>query len=174
MLSIYLSMILVHLAALLFITAFWKLTRIKSFIKLTVAYHVLPAFLSRIVGFMIPFLEVLSGFLLLYVGTAKYGAILFIILLACFAYAVIRVLKENRKISCGCYGQGMESEADAFTLGKIIYLIMLSLFVVITDQVHIQDVSVLSLFFGMLLTIVLLLTQKVWTLHRHAVAQLRK
>jgi hypothetical protein len=174
MLSVLISAIVVHLFCIFSFSALLKILYYKNFIDMVIEYDILPGAYSRIWGSLLPFIELLAAFLLLQQSTLKYGAVVQLLLLFSFAYAVIMVLSSKRKLTCGCYGKLLDTEVDIFTLGKILFLSILSLLLLMTHTAVTIDHSLYSVGVGIYMTIFLLITQKVWAIHQESMRILRK
>ncbi|MCE7791566.1 hypothetical protein K8O68_03885 [Salipaludibacillus sp. CUR1] len=168
------SIVLIHIVTLFFISAAAKLVSFQAFIDFTIDFRILPERLSKAAAVSIPFLELLGAGLLL-VGPARiYGTVILVSLLLLFGYAVTRVLKTNRQVSCGCYGKLIDAKADSFTIGKIVYFLGLILFFTAINPPYTAALSAPAVITGTALTLLFLLTQLIWETHSAALERLRR
>lgn len=174
MLSLFISAIVVHLFCIFSFSALLKILYYKNFIYMVIEYDILPEAYSRVWGSILPFIELLAALLLLQQSTLKYGATVLLFLLFSFVYAVIMVLSSKRKLTCGCYGKLLDTEVDTFTLGKIIFLSILSLMVLMIKSTVTIEHSFYSVGVGIYMTVFLLITHKVWAIHQESMRLLRK
>jgi len=153
-----------------------KIVYLKDFMELVLNYKVLPDFLSRIVAFIIPIAELTAVYLLLSEKTVILGIVLICSLLTSFHYAVSKVLKEDRKIYCGCFGKFMDSIADRFTLVKIKTYLAISLTTgtIIFLYTPSLELNISNVSFGTFLALVLLILQKTWSAHQDVNIRLKK
>lgn len=163
----------VHLISFVFLGALGKFIDYRAFVRLVVEYDVLPKRMALFIGALIPFAEVGVVLLLLYSHTFVYGIVLLSILFLSIGYAVLSLMKSNRRLSCGCYGKLLDAEADLFTLGKIAYLLLVAIMLVWTWP----DLDATSADFsypllaGLCLTMLLFMAQKVWSFYRRFMEQ---
>ncbi len=165
------GIILTHIVSLFIISAITKFISLKEFIQLVTNFHVLPKPLINIVGILIPVLELVGAVFLLSDRTRIFGSFIVSFLLILFSYAVVQVLKTKRRISCGCYGRFIDAEVDAFTMGKIVYFLILITFISLSETL---ELSVPSMIVGTSLTILVIAMQKVWQHYNQTLASLRK
>lgn len=172
--SIIINAIAVHLFSIFFFSGVLKLLYFRASIQMVIEYDILPAAFARIWAYTLPFIEIFAALMLLHQSTIKYGAFVHLLLLLSFAYAVMLIMKSNRKLTCGCYGKLLDTEVDAFTLGKIIFLLILSAFLLVASSSTAVECSFYSVLLGIYMTVVLLLTQLVWAKHQESMILLRK
>lgn len=85
-------------------SAFGKLANQRAFIRGTVDYDILPPNVARIVGRLLPWIELAIGLALVLGILLPISGILAAGLLVVFAVAVGINLHRGRAISCNCYG----------------------------------------------------------------------
>lgn len=166
--------VIVVLVTLFTISALLKLAALRDFIKLVIAYDVLPNRLARLYGFVLPFLELGGAVLLVFRTTVNSGALLLLVMLLAFGYAVFSVVKKGRRVRCACYGRFLEAEADHFTLGKTVLLIVLTLVVILFRDVSRTGFSIPSVMIGLYTTTLFMLAQNVWSKHKQAMRLLNR
>jgi len=100
--------------ALVFIYAgITKILNPVSFAQDIDNYRILPYFLVTVLAMILPWLEILCGFLLI-IGRLQHGAMLVLLsLTAIFLIAIISAVFRGLDISCGCFS----STAEGNTLG---------------------------------------------------------
>ncbi|TCP52386.1 methylamine utilization protein MauE [Tumebacillus sp. BK434] len=168
-----LSVLLVSLSGLFFVSAVFKLLNLNDFMDLVAEYAVLPRRLSRVYGAVLPFAEGASAVLLLVPGLYGWGALLMALSLVSFAMAVRFVMRQGRVITCGCQGKLLDSKADGFTLGKIGFLgTMLAVTALLHDGTVVYSLPTIAL--GSLITLLVILMQKVWTLYANGMQTLKR
>ncbi|SDY31582.1 Methylamine utilisation protein MauE [Evansella caseinilytica] len=166
---------LVHLIGFFLFSGAAKLVSMTSFLSFVDNFNVLSSRLTLVFGSMIPFLEISGAVLLLHSQTRLYGLTLLMFLLICFAYGILRVLKEDRTIRCGCYGKWINASADTWTLGKNIYLFTLLLILFLAgSQVTLEKITVFSTFTGAFMTFLTIAAHKSWQIHQDTIRRLRK
>ncbi|MFB4166079.1 MauE/DoxX family redox-associated membrane protein [Alteribacillus sp. JSM 102045] len=166
--------IVFHIASLFFISAIAKLTSLKQFLQFVLDFNVLPARIAIVFGMLIPFLEFLGAAFLMIEHTHLYGGAILSFLLITFLYAIIHVLQSGEQISCGCYGRWFDFKVNQFTLGKAVYLLFLIIITIIVTPIYNGEYSVFFIVMGMILTLLLLVTEKMWQIHIQTMEHLHK
>lgn len=90
-----------------------------------------PESMTRAGGILLPIAEIVIALLLLPVETAKWGALLGLILLAVFIVSIGYNLSKGRKFDCHCFGQLTTSEIGPSTLIRNAVLAVLAAFITI-------------------------------------------
>lgn len=160
--------VVVVLVALFTLSALLKLAAPREFIKLVQAYDVLPRRMATVYGAVLPFAEVTGAVLLVNEKTSLSGAMLLCVLLLGIGYAVYTVVKTGRNVQCACYGRFFEAEADRFTLWKTVLLIVFALLTATFRDRLWVGFSGPAVLFGLYMTTLILLAQKVWISYRKA------
>ncbi|WP_053363458.1 MauE/DoxX family redox-associated membrane protein [Bacillus sp. FJAT-27251] len=144
-----------------------KLISLKHFAKLVADYQIVPRKASMIIGFTLPFFEVLSCIFLFADGFILTASFAFLLLLIAFSFAVFKSLAAGKKIHCGCYGKFIDSEADSFTIFKLISLLVSMVIVLISFTfVPMENLKFEFHIIGFALGLMLLVLQILWTSHR--------
>ncbi len=100
----YLHIILRILLAMVFIiTGISKIVIPIDFAKNISNYDMLPNFLVNIVAIVLPWIELISGLMLLLGIRIKANTILMIIMLLIFNIAICTAMVRGLDIDCGCY-----------------------------------------------------------------------
>ena len=113
-----LQMVVSLFLALVLLGAAWhKLSDIEQFEQALVAYQLLPErirFLPALLARLLPCLEALSAFALIYQPVRSFGIALTVLMLLIYAAAMsINLLRGRSQISCGC---GAESQLLSWPL----------------------------------------------------------
>ncbi|MFE4525025.1 MauE/DoxX family redox-associated membrane protein [Cytobacillus firmus] len=154
------------------ISSISKIINLSHFTNIVMEYDVLPEKSVKLFGTLLPFIELLASISLLLDSTKIYGLMALIFLLFCFSISVIRVIKSGKKITCGCYGKFMDSKVDNLTLLKITMLMLLSIVLLMKSSSFLLEFSVFYLFMGLLVTIGVLLIQKLLSFHQETISKL--
>ena len=165
--------IIFHIVSLFFISGIAKLTSFKQFLQYVEAFNVLPARIATLFGMLVPFLELSGAVFLLIEHTRFYGAAILGFLLITFIYAIIQALRSEEQISCGCYGRLFDAKVSSFTLGKAAYLLVLIIILTIYPSLFNGEYSASYLVMGVFLTLLLLVTEKIWHIHAQTLEHLR-
>lgn len=75
----------------------------ESFIRSVDAYHVVPALFVPLLGVVIPWIEVLSGGLLLLGAFSRAAALVQVGLLVAFSIGIAVNIARGSSMSCGCF-----------------------------------------------------------------------
>jgi len=109
-----------------------KLSDLKGFAKIVVAYNMLPIRLSRISGYLLPFGELIAGGLLLNGTYVFHGAVLGLLQLIVVTLALFSVYKRKKKMeNCGCFGTGIKVPVSKRKIAENIFWIVLAVYVVV-------------------------------------------
>lgn len=90
-----------------------------------------PESLTRSGGILLPIVELAIAVLLVPIATARWGALLALVLLAVFIASIAYNLSRGRKFECHCFGQLTSSEIGPSTLVRNVVLAALAAFVTI-------------------------------------------
>lgn len=124
------------LAARLILAAVFVVSGVAKLFDLSGAQAAMRSFgvpesLTRSAGILLPIAEILIAILLLPVATAKWGALLALILLAVFVASIGYNLSRGRKFECHCFGQLTSSEIGPETLVRNAVLAVIAAVIVI-------------------------------------------
>jgi len=108
--------------------AIWKIWDPGSFIKVIMAYEILPLFLVNPFALTMPFLEFLTGAVFLSGYFLKESGVWLVFLAFCFLTALTIVLFQGKEINCGCFGQNQPASymnllIDILLLSGIMFVI---------------------------------------------------
>jgi uncharacterized membrane protein YphA (DoxX/SURF4 family) len=103
-------------------------------VQTVIAYNVLPEFLARIYGLLLPWGELALAGLLLIGLLTKSAAFLLALLLISFAIAVSVNLARGREMDCGCFGRVVREKISWRTLVRIAVLLALAINVRMGDR----------------------------------------
>lgn len=96
--------IMAWLGSMFVYSAGLKIAHYDTASSLIKPYRVLPPRIGVVAGLVLPFVELLTGILLLLGFLFPTGPMLGVILGITFAYASFRVLRRGANIPCGCAG----------------------------------------------------------------------
>lgn len=82
------------------------------------AYDVLPFELARVVGYGLPYVEVILGLLLVLGLFTRASAVLGGLLMAVFVVGIAQAWARGLTIDCGCFGGGGQVAADQTRYGS--------------------------------------------------------
>ena len=122
------------LAARLVLAAVFLVSGISKLFDLAGAQAAMRSFgvpesMTRSGGILLPIVEIVIAVLLVPVATAKWGALLALVLLILFIAGVSYNLSRGRKFECPCFGQLTRSEIGPSTLVRNVILAVLAAFV---------------------------------------------
>jgi peroxiredoxin len=109
----------------------------------------IPERFTRVGGIALPIAEILIAVLLIPATTARWGALLALILLAVFVAGISYSLSRGRKFDCHCFGQLTTSEIGPSTLIRNAVLAVLAAFVTISGFANNPGPSLTQVFRGL-------------------------
>jgi hypothetical protein len=142
---------------------------LQLFISAIKDYHILPHKVAVAYGSILPFLELISAVLLIFSKTFLLGILMVIFILLTIIYSVFKVMKTQRIVSCGCYGSFLKANVDLFTLVKLMILLLISVFLLMSKPYIDFSYSYLQILTGLFLTCLLLTCQKAWSSYQEAI-----
>ncbi|MGQ9687089.1 MAG: MauE/DoxX family redox-associated membrane protein [Thiobacillaceae bacterium] len=93
------------LAGVFLLSARTKVRNARGFVRLVIAYRILPLSLARLYGRLLPWLEAVLGlWLLLGVAFRYAGALTGLLLTSFFVAVAVNLLRGRRQLACGCFG----------------------------------------------------------------------
>ncbi|MCP4301369.1 MAG: methylamine utilization protein MauE [Gammaproteobacteria bacterium] len=114
------------LAIVFVVAVVHKLTAPASFVATMKAYHLLPAGLTAIVGYVLIGAELVTVFALLL--NNRSGSAAAVVLLAAYTFAIlINLLRGRSDIDCGCSGPHLRQTLSAWLVVRNLGLIALAL-----------------------------------------------
>jgi peroxiredoxin/uncharacterized membrane protein YphA (DoxX/SURF4 family) len=125
------------LAARLILAAVFVVSGVSKLFDLTGSQSAMRSFgvperFTRAGGIALPIAEIVIAVLLVPTATARWGALLALILLAVFVAGISYSLSQGRKFDCHCFGQLTSSEIGPPTLIRNAVLAVLAAFVTIS------------------------------------------
>jgi hypothetical protein len=126
------------LAGVFLLSAWGKLRNARGFVRLVVAYRILPISLARFYGRLLPWLEAVLGLWLLLGVAVRYAGALACLLLASFFLAVtVNLLRGRRELACGCFGR--QETLGPATLAREALLLLPALHLVLLPTAPASD-----------------------------------
>jgi peroxiredoxin len=89
-----------------------------------------PSWLAKPLGTALPAVELAVGFALIPIATARFGALVALVLLTSFALAIGRALYRGEKPDCNCFGQLHSASVGWSTLARDLALMAVAGFLV--------------------------------------------
>jgi len=115
------TVLLVWLGTMFIYTAGLKLVYYDQANRLIHPYGILPRRISTLIGYLLPWTELLAGILLLSGVFFPVGPLIGLILGVSFAYAAARVLRQGAEVPCGCIGMTGD-RVDFTTLARALFI----------------------------------------------------
>jgi len=120
------------LGVLFIFSGLLKMPDLKGFSKIVITYNLLPLELSRVMGYVLPFVELITGGILLNGGYVFYGAVLGLLQLIVVTFALMKIYKRKKKMeNCGCFGTSIKVPVTKRKLAENVFWILLVAYVVI-------------------------------------------
>lgn len=94
----------IYLALFLILSGLGKINDLSGFAQSIENYRILPIYTINLIAITIPWIEVISGGLLLLGIFIKENSVIIFSLLIVFTLAVISAVLRNLDINCGCQG----------------------------------------------------------------------
>jgi uncharacterized membrane protein YphA (DoxX/SURF4 family) len=81
-----------------------KLGSLKSFTRIVLEFDLLPPYAARILAYVLPELELITGLLLLVGVMVPFASVVALAMLSCFSIALRSVSRRRKVLTCGCFG----------------------------------------------------------------------
>lgn len=106
-----------YFLAIIFLASAWaKIADMRSFEAAVADYGLLPAYLVKVFACVLPLAEA-AGAIGLAIGHARFGALVLLLLLACFTGAIAtNLIRGRRDIDCGCFGPTLRQKLSGWLL----------------------------------------------------------
>lgn len=117
----------IYLALVFLIGGLDKINNLAVFAQSIENYRILPIYTINIFAIIIPWIEVLAGFLLLIGLFIKENSAIIFSMLFIFTTAIIIAIFRNLDIDCGCMGTSDGQKVELFKVVENILLIIFSL-----------------------------------------------
>jgi Methylamine utilisation protein MauE len=170
-LDAFLSIITIFLSSLFFVSSIPKIFNMRHFINLVIQYEVVPKPVAILYAILLPITEVCAAILILKEDKLVVGLLALLVILFTFKWAVSTNIKRKKDIACGCHGKFLDSKVDKFTLVKI-YILLLSVCTLLAFN-FLKPISltfsVEGSLLGFYLTLLILMAQKVWSIHKSTI-----
>lgn len=85
-----------------------KISNPEGFAQSIIAYRIFPEFLINSIAIFLPWVELISGMLLLLGISVKENSLILIFLIISFILLVFYAILNNLNIECGCFGNKSE------------------------------------------------------------------
>jgi len=109
-----------------------KMSDLRGFSKIVIAYNMLPITLSRILGYVLPFVEIIIGGILLNGAYVFYGAVVAVLQMIVVTLALVKIYRRKKKMeNCGCFGTGIKVPVSKRKITENVFWIVLALYVVV-------------------------------------------
>jgi uncharacterized membrane protein YphA (DoxX/SURF4 family) len=95
----------IFIGLLFVVSSLEKIVDPAAFAQSITNYQMLPAWLSAFLATVLPWLELLCGFAVLFGALTRGGSLLLSVMLVVFTLAVLVALARGLDISCGCFTQ---------------------------------------------------------------------
>jgi uncharacterized membrane protein YphA (DoxX/SURF4 family) len=130
--NIYFLLLIRIILSLLFIFAgIEKISNPAGFSESIGNYKLFPSFLISFSAIILPWIELITGILLLFGISVKENAAIITTLLIIFTSAVIISLFRGLNIDCGCFGTQLGEKVGMLKVGENILLIMCGVLLII-------------------------------------------
>lgn len=132
----------IYLALFFLIGGLDKINDLSGFAQSIENYRILPIYSINIFAIIIPWLEVITGFLLLIGLFIKENSAIILVLLFIFTTAVIIAIFRNLDIDCGCMGT---SDGQKVGLLKVVENTLLIIFSILSFKYPFQKLTYIKL-----------------------------
>lgn len=109
-----------------------KITDPNAFAISISNYRLLPVSTLNFIAIILPWIELVTGVLLLFGISVKENSTIILVMLLIFTVAIIISLFRGLSIDCGCFGKG--TQIGLFKLGENLLMIVSSVLLTIFDS----------------------------------------
>lgn len=113
-----------------------KIAAPNAFFTSIMNYQIFGAFLSNIISVVLPWIELITGILLIFGVFLKENLTIYMVLLIVFNLLVISAMIRGLNIDCGCFGEGGNIKVGFSKLAENfgLFFIALYLFLNVNDS----------------------------------------
>lgn len=122
------------IALMFVIVGVGKISHPEEFAREISNYQILPLILINPMAIFLPWLEVITGMMILFGIQIRANAIIISAMLIVFTSAIIIAVAQGLNINCGCYSQIASQKVGIPKILENIGLIILSLILVFTEN----------------------------------------
>ena len=134
----YFLLLLRIILSLVFIFAgIEKIVSPKEFAESIANYKLFPTFLINFSAITLPWIEIITGILLLFGAAVKENAFIMTVLLNIFTLAVIISIFRGLNIDCGCFGTALGEKIGLLKVMENILLIICGLLLITAEETSI-------------------------------------
>lgn len=123
----------IALGAIFIYASILKIADPVAFAGSIAAYHILPYFGSYLTAAVLPFVELISGLLLVSGYRVKGSAVIIGLLNVVFIAALASAIARGLDIDCGCFKQGGAKTSPLLALGRDVIFLAMTVFVLKAD-----------------------------------------
>lgn len=168
------SILLNFLSAYFAISGLLKLINLKYFIGLVKEFKIFKYNLSILLAIIVPIMETISALLIHSNIYRIYALCAIVLLLSSFGVVIFSAINKKLIISCGCYGKLLDSKVDYFTLYKICFFEVITLYLIFNYSDLYQHFSTGLLLVGLICTLLVLAFQKLLDIYKDNIKLLRQ
>ncbi|MGB9599714.1 MAG: MauE/DoxX family redox-associated membrane protein [Myxococcota bacterium] len=133
----YLSLILrIYIGAVFIYASIHKIANPESFAIDIATYDILPLYLVNLMAIVLPYIEIISGILIIIGPFQKEGALLISAMMTIFLIALIIAIQKGINASCGCFAsQSIEEDSISYkTVIRDLIWLLIALYVLLFDK----------------------------------------
>lgn len=136
----YLALVLrLYIGGLFIYASMYKINYPAEFAETVATYQIVPYWAVNIFAVVLPWVELISGVLLVSGIRARSGAVIIGLLMIMFTCATFINLMRDTAISCGCFHAGGET-ISWWTLGRDIIWIIMTIHILLFDKAfHLEN-----------------------------------
>ena len=117
------------LGIILIFSGLIKLPDLKGFFVIVVQYNLVKGKLARVLAYSLPFVEIITGILLISNILLPISSLISLILIMTASLGVIYAyFKNNRLDNCGCYGTKIKIKINKRKITENLILILINLY----------------------------------------------
>ena len=121
----------VLVGALFVYSAIEKISRPEEFAVSLLNYRILPEFAINIIAIILPWIELITGVLLLIGVETNNSSAIILTMLSVFTVAVLIAIIRGLNIDCGCFGTLMAEKVGFRKISENMFFILLCLALII-------------------------------------------
>lgn len=125
----------IYIGSVFIYASLYKIVDPNSFALTVASYQILPHAMVNIFALILPWIEIVTGFMIVAGFRVKASSFLILLMMMLFLTALIIALSKGIDMACGCFASSeLEDAISMKTIFRDLFWIMIGLYIFITDK----------------------------------------